>query len=51
MKTELRLICTAHASYPMLRMDFGDGRVAVVLQPWCDVPPLVHVPVHPLLIR
>lgn len=45
MKTRLLLVPTPHASYVYLNMDFGDGRLAAVLQCWCDVPPIVYVPV------
>lgn len=44
MKTRLFVIATPHASYVYLKMDFGD-KAAAVLQCWCDVPPIVYVPV------
>lgn len=43
--TRLSIVGTAHACYPMLRVEFSDGSVVSMLQPWVASPPRAHVPI------
>lgn len=44
-KTRILMVRTAHATYPFLWMDFGDGHPELVLQQWVASPPALEMPV------
>lgn len=41
LQTKLIRVVTDHCSYPMLHMDWGDGKPIVLPQQWVDSPPRI----------